>query len=241
MRLRAGWQQRAHQLAQQAAVSAPEKTAAAGTTGQPQISECRVYLASDDSSVAAEIRSKYKHVHVMINDVGLRSGNVYKVLNVLDQMRSSWLRTCCMLAGLLALGHLITCASCTVDTTSTCDNVHAPPVWIPTSHTQNARTRAHTYKARAQEIHLYKLKHACMHTHTRTRTRARARTHTHTHTRTCDTSVCVCVLTNLPMPMHGLAPGARVLNSFHILARTRVARRWCCSSLFCRWFYRCVR
>lgn len=37
-------------------------------------SECAVYLASDDAAVAAEIKSTYKHVHIITNERALSTG-----------------------------------------------------------------------------------------------------------------------------------------------------------------------
>jgi hypothetical protein len=62
-----------------AAAAAPYTAAAAAATAidgvqQQKRSECSVYLASDEPSVATEIRQKYKHIHVITNDKGLQAG-----------------------------------------------------------------------------------------------------------------------------------------------------------------------
>ncbi|KAF6264821.1 hypothetical protein COO60DRAFT_22761 [Scenedesmus sp. NREL 46B-D3] len=63
-----------------AAAAASDTAAAAAAAGgsgrKQQRSECSVYLASDEPQVAAEMRAKYRHVHVITNDRGLQTSSV---------------------------------------------------------------------------------------------------------------------------------------------------------------------
>eukprot|EP00775_Hariotina_reticulata_P005938 gene5938-6177_t len=101
LRLESGWQLKAIQAAKNAAAAAA--TSAAGNASGPvngssagdakaqaaagagagaaavpraRTSNCSVYLASDEPAVAEEIRQKYTHIHLMVNEPALKAGAV---------------------------------------------------------------------------------------------------------------------------------------------------------------------
>jgi hypothetical protein len=60
-----------------AAAAAAAAAAKQGGQQQKKRSECSVYLASDEPTVAAEMRQKYKHIHVITNEKGLQTSECY--------------------------------------------------------------------------------------------------------------------------------------------------------------------
>lgn len=78
LHLPSGWQQDALRAADAAKANTHAAgagdTAGAAPPAHVLTSRCSVYLASDEPAVAAEVREKYRHIHLIINELGLKSG-----------------------------------------------------------------------------------------------------------------------------------------------------------------------
>lgn len=75
MELPSGWQAQAKkQYDENAATIAEERKAG---TARTRYSNCSVYLATDDEAVAYEIRDKYKHIHIITNNLALKTSEFY--------------------------------------------------------------------------------------------------------------------------------------------------------------------
>lgn len=75
LKLSSGWQERALTLYSSHAARIEHERRA--STTNPRYSECSVYLAADDTTVASELRLKYKHIHFIVNDMALTSSKPF--------------------------------------------------------------------------------------------------------------------------------------------------------------------
>jgi len=114
LKLESGWQVKAIEAAKQTALAAAAAGAAstsfqeaaggdagaqaaagagdAAVAGRVRTSNCSVYLASDEPAVAAEIRQKYRHIHLIVNEPGLKAGEALSA--VVTNIRRGTPNTC---------------------------------------------------------------------------------------------------------------------------------------------------